>query len=158
MESQIKLLALGYSRPKPRGISCLKANAAGYESPAIVPRASQQRKPRNLPPLVGTTRPSSSSSSSWQRQPQQDQRHQRRQPCVLKNGLARHQAITSNCDDVPVFLLEFLRVRFSRMMSLASNKAFFAAASARTTAVTVSHTQPQRKQHTLKHQSTLHGL
>jgi hypothetical protein len=47
-----------------------------------------------------------------------------------KERLAMHEVVTSHCDDLLVFLLEFFRFRFSRIMSFASNNAFFATASA----------------------------
>jgi hypothetical protein len=49
---------------------------------------------------------------------------------LAEEQLAVHQRVTNDCEDLLVFLLEFLRFRFSRMVSFASNKAFFAAASA----------------------------
>jgi K+-transporting ATPase A subunit len=52
-------------------------------------------------------------------------------PALLaKEQSARHKKVTNDYEDLLVFLLEFLRFRFSRMTSFASNKAFFAAASA----------------------------
>jgi len=49
---------------------------------------------------------------------------------LAKGQLAMHKEVTNDCKDLLVFLLEFLRLRFSRMTSFASNKAFFAVASA----------------------------
>jgi hypothetical protein len=77
---------------------------------------------------------------------------------LAKDQLAMHKMVTDDCEDLLVFLLEFLRFRFSRMVSFASNKTFFAAASAVTAMVTISHARLQRKQHTFKHKRTFHGL
>jgi len=80
-------------------------------------------------------------------------------PALLsKEQLARHKKVTNDCEGLLVFLLEFLRLRFSRMTSFASNKAFFEAASAWITMVTISYAQLRRKQHTFEHERTFHGL
>jgi hypothetical protein len=77
---------------------------------------------------------------------------------LAKEQLARPKMVTNYCEDLLVFLLEFLRFRFSRMVSFASNKAFFAAASVVTAMVTVSHARLRRKQHTVEHKRTFHCL
>src|SRR4030081_985219 len=77
---------------------------------------------------------------------------------LAEKQLAMHKNVTNDCEDLLVFLLEFLRLRFSRMTSFASNRAFFAAASAVTAMVTVSHARRRRKQHTFEHKRTFHGF
>jgi hypothetical protein len=77
---------------------------------------------------------------------------------LAEEQLARPKTVTNYCEDLLVFLLEFLRFRFSRMVSFVSNNFFLSAASLTTAMVTVSHARLRKKQHTFEHKRTFHGL
>jgi hypothetical protein len=122
----IKLLALAILA-RAKGYLMIKCHTAGYERLDAMPMTRpQQRKPTE--PVASRWNylvlflffflaAAASAAASFS-------------ALFAKERLAMHEVVTSHCDDLLVFLLEFLRFRFSRIMSFASNKVFFATASA----------------------------